>query len=323
MVVVILGPTSSGKTSLGLDLCKKYGGSIVSADSRQIYKYLDIGTGKVPVRKNTSTEKVKIRKYDNRWIIDGIDIWGYDLITPDRYYSAYDYALFALDKLRSLQEQGNQPCLVGGTGFYIDVVTGRVKPSEVAPDFELRKELEKASVEDLRKMLMSLNPRVYSRIDQKNKVRLVRAVEKELSDKKPPSPLPYLEKTEFVMIGLTAPRKFLYERADIWLESAWDSGLVDEVHHLISLGYEKSPRLQGLVYKTVLSHINGELGESEAKQRIKYDLHAYIRRQQTYFRRKVKPLHFKKIPGITWFDVSDDNFREKIYTLVEEICRFG
>ena len=142
-VFVILGPTSSGKTSLSLKLAKKMNGEIISADSRQIYKTMDIGTGKLPINAN-----VKIVRDVDKWIIDGINVWGYDLVTPDAFFSAYDFAKFALPKISRGNPENKTMFVVGGTGFYIDILTGRVKPSNVMPDLELRATLETLSTEE-------------------------------------------------------------------------------------------------------------------------------------------------------------------------------
>src|SRR4030042_4789177 len=136
-VYIILGPTSSGKTSLAVNLCKKFNGEIISADSRQVYKNMDIGTGKLPINSNAT-----VVKGDEKWTIDGVNIWGYDLTTPDKFFSGYDFALFALNKAAELLKAEKTVFLVGGTGFYIDLFTGNVKPSTIKPNFEMRKELE-------------------------------------------------------------------------------------------------------------------------------------------------------------------------------------
>lgn len=303
-VVIIQGPTSSGKTSLALKLCKEMGGSIISADSRQIYKHMDIGTGKIPV-----TTPLSIEKFDTHWVVDGVNVYGYDLVTPDKYYSGYDYALFALDRAHELLDLGENVFIVGGTGFYIDLLTGRKTPSFVKPDFNLRSELENFDTPTLCQRLMSLNPTVFKRTDLNNRVRIIRAIEVELNDSPTPTPLPYLENIDFINIGLTAPRGFLYERSDSWVDEIWKAGIVDEVKNLILLGYSSSPKLSGLVYNHVNSFIKGELTEEDTLQKIKFDIHAYIRRQQTWF---------KANTNITWFDITKDEFMQNIYNHLME-----
>lgn len=287
---VILGPTSTGKTSLALKLCRKFNGQIVSADSRQIVKYMDIGTGKIPVNSNSTLE-------DSKKIIS-----GYDLIRPDQYFSAYDYALFATSKINDLWSVGKNIFLVGGTGFYIDIVANRAATSLVEPDLDLRKELELLSLEELQARAKKLKVS-----DIKNKARLIRALEIDLSKSgKHKAPVPKL-RCNYIFIGLTSNRHTLYSRADSWLEDIWTAGLVEETKKLIQMGYANSPKVQGLVYKSALGFIQGTLGEKEAKERAKFDLHAYIRRQQTWFKRNKE---------INWFNISIAGYEDRIAELV-------
>ncbi len=303
-IFIILGPTSSGKTSLALDMCKRFNGEIVSADSRQVFKFMDIGTGKVPVR-----SKIKIERVDKFWILDGIKVWGYDLTTPDQYFSGYDFANFSLTKAREIIEDGKNVFLVGGTGFYIDLFTGKMKPSKVKPDLEFRKSLEILSLSELQSKLKSLNSKAFAKIDQKNKVRLIRAVEKELSVDTNEESLPYLGGFNFIHFGLSAPKEFFYKRADSWVEEIWNNGLVNEVTSLLDRGYGESTKIRGLVYKTVLDLLDKKISENDAIQRIKFDIHAYIRRQLTWFKKNKK---------IEWVDISKDDFKEIIYNKIKE-----
>jgi len=302
-VFVILGPTSTGKTSTAINLCKKYDGEVVSADSRQVYKFMDVGTGKKLV-----DDEAEITKSEKHWVMDGIKIWGYDLVTPNDYFSSYDFAQFALKKLEEILTAGKTAFLVGGTGFYIDMVTGRIKPANIPPDFDLRHELEHVPLEELQEKLQKLDKTAHKKIDKNNPARLIRAIEKILTKNKPSKPLNYLENTEYILIELTADRETLYEKADNWLEKIWEHGLLEEVESLLNSEYKDSPKLQGLVYDKAISYVKGELPEDEAKQKIKYDLHSYIRRQQTYF---------KKIPGINTINTTQDNKLQKVYNIID------
>ncbi len=299
-VFVILGPTSSGKTSLVLDLCQKINGEVVSADSRQIYKFMDIGTGKKPINSD-----ILIEKQENGWKMDGISVWGYDLTDPNTYFSAYDYAVFAIEKLKDIISRGKTPFLVGGTGFYVNIVTGDVKTDQAPPDFSLRKTLEILSTEQLKLELEKINPELAQKTDLKNPVRLIRAIEKSKSTTKR-EPLALLENVEFVKTGLFASRNVLYERADTWVDKIWHAGLLEETKWLMESEYAESDKLQGLVYKTAVSFLKNETPEAEAIQKTKHDLHAYIRRQQTYF---------KKMRHINWFDITQDNKFETVYNI--------
>ena len=304
VVFILSGPTSSGKTSMALQLCKDFNGDIISFDSRQVCKFMDIGTGKVPVN-----SAYKIQKGDGCWEFDGVKIWGYDLVNPDQYFSGYDFAKYALEKITEILKEGKNVFLVGGTGFYIDLFTGKIKPSKVLPDLKLRDSLENLSLSDLQNKLKKLDEKAFQKIDQKNKVRLIRAIEKELSMEVREETLPYLENVTLVHLGLAGPRAFFYQRADRWVEEIWKNGLVEEVKALVKMGYGRSPKVRGLVYKQVLGFLEESVSEKETIEKIKFDIHAYIRRQQTWF---------KKNSEIYWVDVYKDDFKEIIYNKVKE-----
>ncbi len=303
-IPVIVGPTSSGKTSLSLDLCKKLDGEVISADSRQIYKHMDIGTGKLPAHAEVSYER-----HDKYWILEGKNVWGYDLVTPDEYFSAYDFADFGLKKAGELIEKGLHPIIAGGTGLYIDFFTHRIKDLSGPPDLDLREKLESKDLKELQDEVTSLNIEL-NRSDFHNKYRLVRILERKKTTESP-SPLPYLKDVNYIFIGLTAPRKFLYQRVDLWADSIWqDDLIVKEVEKLIDLGYEDSPKLHGLVYENAYAYFKREKSRKKAIQRTKFNLHAYIRRQQTYFKRNKE---------IKWFDITQDNYVQTLYNYFKEI----
>ena len=284
---VVCGPTCTGKTALAHRLCKKYSGEIISADSRQIYKYMDIGTGKLPLR----DAKTPVVKAGDCWTFDGVSVWGYDLVTPDRYFSAYAFAVYTQAKIAEINARGKIAFLVGGTGFYIDAALGNLNLQTSEPDLSARTKLEKLSNEEL---LSKLSPDQYPK-DIKNKVRLVRAVEKSSTSNKL-STLATLNPD--LVVGLTASRERLYKRADTWVDFIWQNGLVEEVKNLVLAGYRDSPKLGGLIYKSVLAFVEGLTTKEQAIERCKFDTHAYIRRQQTYFKRN---------PNISWFDMQDSD----------------
>ncbi len=303
MIPVIVGPTSSGKTSLAIQIAKHFNGELISADSRQIYKHMDIGTGKIPVKSDLS-----VKNFVNYWTLDDVVVWGYDLTEPNNYFSAFDYFTWANKTLADIQQgRDKNPILVGGTGFYIDLVTGRKGFSNVPPNFGLRQELESESLENLQIRLLEIAPDAYAQIDTNNPARLIRAIEISLtannlsSDKQPP-------KLNTFFIGLTSSRETLYNRADAWVEVVWNNGLVGEVNHLLEMGFKDSLPLNGIVYKTVLSYLKDEISETDCLQRIKFDLHSYIRRQQTWF---------KQNKDIVWFDISEQNFFQKVLDHVQ------
>ncbi|MCA9308040.1 tRNA (adenosine(37)-N6)-dimethylallyltransferase MiaA [candidate division WWE3 bacterium] len=288
-VFVVVGPTSSGKTSLALNLCKKYGGCILSADSRQVYKGLDIGTGKQPINSTYNIER-----FEDKWLVDGVVIWGYDIIGQEDDWTGDSYARFARSKI--LENLGTNIFLVGGTGFYIDLVTGKMQTSGIMPNSTLRKNLEATPLPKLLEQLSSLNPKALTNLDTNNPARIIRAIEIAKGQKINTTPLPDVSNINFVHVGLTADREFLYERADKWVDYIWENGLLDEVKN--NLAYASFKPMQGLIYKTVIAYLNNELAQEAAIQRIKWDMHAYIRRQQTWF---------KKNTEIKWFNIYDSS----------------
>lgn len=300
-VFVISGPTCAGKTSLGIKLCTRVGGSIVSADSRQVVRYMDVGTGKLPL----NNQMANLLRESDRWVVNNVDIFGYDLINPDEYFSAYDFAMYWQNIFPRISHQEDNIFLVGGTGFYIDVVTGRIKVDPASPNLELRRELEKLTIPELAARLKKLAPDVCSSVDINNPARMVRALEKETHKELNDSPeLPNITP---IYIGLRAPREVLYSRADLWIDEVFTEPLFEEVRY-IKEKFPLSTRLNGFVYKSVMAYLGSELTSEEAKQRAKFDMHAYIRRQQTWFKRNEK---------IRWFDITGKNFDVDVLSYVE------
>lgn len=299
---IICGPTSSGKTSLAIEICKEINAEIISADSRQVFKEMDIGTGKLPI---TDTP-IEIKKGDSVWNVDGINIWGYDLVFPDEYFSAHDFAVFALDKVREIRSRKKVPILVGGTGLYIDVVTGRKRLDAPKPDFKIREGLNTTPTKNLLDKLKRLNPEVIKSIDQNNRHRIIRAIEIELLKEKKREPLDLLDE-KHTFIGLTSARGRLYHRVDRWAKKMWDRGVVEETRNLMKK-YPESEKLRGLVYKSVAAYLLNYTSEQDARERIRFDLHAYIRRQLTWF---------KANKDIKWVDIGDENKFDKVLNLID------
>lgn len=309
----ILGPTSSGKTSVAIKLCREFNGEIVSADSRQVYKYLDIGTGKVPV----GVKDMQIGKLANKdepvcWEVDGVKVWMYDVVKPGEYFSAADFRELAEGRINDIWLRGKIPFVVGGTGFYIETLLGSKNLAIVVPNFKLRDNLEKLSAVELADKLRLLDLKRYEVIDKNNRRRLIRAVEiaSSLGTASTPQSLRVSgwRINQPLRLGLAAPHDFLYPRVDAWVEDSFRGGLVKETAGLIKMGFKNTPQLQGLIYRTVLQHLAGSLKLEETKQLIKYDLHSYIRRQETYFR---------KMADIKWLHIDSSAFDEELHSSVK------
>lgn len=299
--IIILGPTSSGKTSLAIKLARKFGLDIISADSRQIYKLMDVGTGKIP-----ANFAEKVIKKDGYYDFEGVKVFGYDLVFPNEYFSTYDFLTY----VSGLPKQ-KVNLYVGGTGFYLNALLGGVKLSGAKPDLDLRKTLELQSKEELFEQLQSVDPNRAAVVDKNNKVRLIRALETKLSAQSHESQTmndgPATLQNPLI-IGLKCENSVLYKKIDEWVDGIYKNGLLEETKKLIEQGFENSRPLQGLIYKSALSYLKGETDLAHAVERSKFDIHAYVRRQYTYFR---------KIKGVNWFDVLSNGFDSGIFKLVE------
>lgn len=283
-IQVITGPTSSGKTSYALELCKKNNGEIISADSRQIYKHMDVGTGKLPIDKTAN----EVEKFDKYWIVDGIKIWMYDVVNPGEYYSVKNYKSDCIEIIDDVLSRKKTPIIVGGTGLYLDAILGKKTDFNVSANWDLRKTLEDKNVEELQDLI---DPKILDEMnnsDRNNPRRLIRKIEIEQNQNRKDVLFNELEKGaelneyNFSIKVLNFPRKVLYSRVDLWVDKIWDK-LIVETEGLLKLGYGKTPQLNGIIYKTALNFINNLVSKDSAIERIKFDLHAYIRRQETWF----------------------------------------
>jgi tRNA dimethylallyltransferase len=283
---VILGPTASGKTTLSILLAQALNGEIVSADSRQIYRMMDIGTAKP-----APAERAAIPHH------------LLDMVNPDELLTLAQYQRAAYQTIDSIHARERLPFLVGGTGQYITAVIEGWGIPEVAPNPALRAELEQYAADHgalaLHDRLRASDPAAAERIDFRNVRRVIRALEVYLETGTPISvqqnkqPPPY----HIIQIGLTMPRDQLYEHADNRIDRMIADGLLDEVRALLTAGYTwETPAMSGLGYAQWKSYLDGEISFDEAAAAIRRDTRAYIRRQYTWFH--------GHDAGIHWIDVS-------------------
>lgn len=301
-MVIIGGPTNSGKTGLAIKIAKATNSEIISADSRQIYKYMDIGTGKKPIYSDVAYET-----HDDYWIMDGVKIWGYDIVTPDVLYSAGDFYEFFLKTQKKILTSGKNVLLVGGTGFYIDTVLRGGVSMHTERNIELRKELNSKTSADLRNMLPSELVESLNESEKQNKQRLIRKIEIFKAHGKIPHEN-ILDMSGHLFINLVGPRDLLYSKADLWVDTIWEK-LKIEIDNLEQLHFENSHLMNGIVYSTCKNFLEDKLTVAEAIQMTKYDLHAYIRRQLIWFKRYGKYSDF--------VDISVKNFDNEVLKQVE------
>lgn len=277
-IIVIVGPTSSGKTNLSLKLAKKFNGIIISADSRQIYKELDIATAKT-----TKNQQ------------QGIPHYMIDIINPDDDFNVQLYQDTVYNFLNSIsnKKRGKTtlPFIVGGTGLYIRSIVDGYKMPRVKPDKTLRAKLEKLSIDKLAEKLKKLDPK--TKVDLKNKRRIIRAIEVVLALGKTVS---QVEKPnfEFLQIGISLPIKELYERTEKKVDQMYEEGLVKETKKLIDKEYDfNSPALSSLGYKHIRDYLKHRITLKKALELMKRDTKKYVKRQLTWFK-KDKQIHWIK-----------------------------
>lgn len=264
-VVAIVGPTGSGKTEWAKVLAQKFSGHVISVDSRQIYKGMDIGTGK-----------------DQSFPQDLIDI-----IEPAQTFSLADYQKFATDLINHYLAIKTLPVLAGGTGLYLDaVVYGYVIPELKKESEKVRSELEKSTDAELFRKLQELDPDMAEKIDPRNKRRVIRALEYNLLNERPFSKHQKKKKPNFktLIIGIDMPRETLYAKCDARVEQMIKDGLVEEVRSLIKKYPTDLSALNSIGYKEVIDYLQDRTDLPMAKEKIKFNTHAYIRKQDTWFR---------------------------------------
>ncbi len=273
-LLVILGPTAVGKTGLAIDIARALNGEIVGADSRQVYRYMDIGTAKP-----TPEQQAQVKHH----LID--------VVNPDENLSLADYQRLAYAAIDSIQAIGKLPLLVGGTGQYITAIVEGWSIPEVPPDDALRLELEAYAAENgaeaLHQRLVARDPVYAEKVHPNNVRRVVRALEvclvsgQRFSDLQTKRPPPYQIRT----YGLTLSLDTLYERAYHRIDEMMADGFLGEVQQLLEMGYPATlPSMSGLGYAQLAAHLNHEITLQEAIESTKSATHAFIRRQYTWFR---------------------------------------
>ncbi len=267
-ILVILGPTATGKSDLAVELALKLNGEIISADSRQVYKGMDLGSG-------------KITKEEMR----GVPHHLLDVADPKKSFSVGQFQKLGQKKITEILAQNKLPIICGGTGFYIDTLVSGIKLPKVKADKKLRKELEKKSASELLEILKKLDKERAENIDIHNKVRLIRAIEIAASLGK----VPKLESSqiyEVTYIGLDKPDLELKERIRARLERRLKAGMVAEVKRLHDSGVSYK-RLEsfGLEYKNCALFLQNKINETQMKENILKESWQYVKRQRTWFKR--------------------------------------
>ena len=286
-LVAIVGPTGSGKSQLALRLAQVFSGEIVSADSRQVYRYMDIGTAK-PSPKELSLVPHHL----------------INIINPDETFSLAQYQALAYRAIKDIHQRHKLPLLVGGSGLYVWAVLEGWRIPPVPPDPEFRRSLEEKAINtgavELYQELMRVAPVAAQKIDPRNVRRVIRALEVQRKIKASFSNLQDKEAPSFntLIIGLTTDRAELYRRIDLRIDKMIEQGLVTEVEKLVNMRYDFNlPAMSSIGYKQIGQFLKGELTLAYALQQIKFETHRFVRHQYTWFRLKDDRIHWLDISG--------------------------
>jgi tRNA dimethylallyltransferase len=311
-LLVICGQTGTGKTSLAFYLADILDGELVSADSRQVYKKLDIGTGK---------DLLKSSRFDPKGFYDvgGIKIWGYDLVEPKHSYSVGRYLRFAKKAIANIVKRGHLPILVGGTGLYIKGVIDGIPTAFVPKNEALRRNLSEKSREELFEILAQMDPIRAGSMNTSDKVnprRLMRAIEiatwglEHQGQAKKSLFGPRREKYDLLMIGLTADKEVLAEKIDQRVNKRIKQGLEKEIKGLLGSGVKWGMQaMTSLGYRQWRDYFLGKRKLFEVIADWEKEEKRYARRQLTWF---------KKDKRIKWFDISNQNYVKKVEKLVKK-----
>ena len=301
-VIVICGPTASGKTALSIELAKKINGEIVSADSMQIYDEMSIGTAK-----------------PDKDEMQGIKHYLVGTISPTKRYSVSEYKKDAICAIEEIISNKKSPIVVGGTGLYVNSLIYGIDYPEIETDLKYRAELEEMAnekgLEYLYKMAKEIDEEAMKNISVNDKKRIIRVLEiyketgktkTELEIESRKNGIPY----EYKVFAINMPREILYDRINKRVDIMIGKGLIEEVEQLYSkYGKQLCTAAQGIGYKEVIDYLNKEITKEEMVEKVKMETRRYAKRQLTWFR---------KIPNITWLD-GLNNMQNNVNIILEGI----
>ncbi len=291
-VIVICGPTASGKTALSIELAKKINGEIISSDSMQIYKYMDIGTAK------TTQEEMQ-----------GIKHYLLDFVEPSQRYSVAEFKKDAEKTIEEILQKGKTPIIVGGTGLYVDSLIYGIEYQTIEFDEQYRKQLEerveKEGLETLYNEAKKIDPQAIEKISANDKKRILRILEiyKATGKNKTEQELESRKngvKYDYKVFAINMDREKLYERINKRVDIMIENGLIEEVEKLLEKYKEFPTAMQGLGYKEVVEYLQGKVSKEEMIENIKRETRRYAKRQLTWFRKNkqtiwIEPCDIQKI----------------------------
>jgi tRNA dimethylallyltransferase len=285
-LIVILGQTATGKSDFAVEIAKKVNGEIISADSRQVYKGMDLGTGKITKKE-----------------MNGVPHHLLDVASPKKVFSVNDFKKLADKKIQEILERNHTPIICGGTGFYIDAVVDNIILPEVPPNEKLRKELSKKTIPQLIAQLKELDPSRLKTVDINNPVRLIRAIEIAKALGKVPK-VKTNQRYDVLKIGLALPDEILKEKIKIRLISRIKKGMLKEIQTLHDNGISwRRMEMLGLEYKYGALYLQKKITKDEMIERLNNEIWQYAKRQKTWFKRDTKT---------EWIDPSNNAQKKKM-----------
>ena len=302
-IVAVVGPTGSGKTGLGIKIAYKFSGEVVCADSRAVYRGMNIGTAKV------LGNKAGNGPYAGATYYHGVHHWLQDMVEPDESFTVADWKNAAVEVIGKITGRHHLPVVVGGTGLYVQTLVDNLEPPPIAPNASLRASLEAKPLSELVAMLKKYDPLAGEKIDLKNPRRIIRALEVFILSGEPMTSLrrrgPKLY--EVLQIGLLMTNTDLYQKIDDRVGEMVKEGLFDEVRSLLKKYPPDLPAFSAIGYREAVAYFQKKMSRVETIERIKLNTHAYARRQLTWLRRDKR---------VSWVKEDDEALR-----LVSEFLR--
>lgn len=296
-IVIVLGPTASGKSDLAVEVALHFNGEVISADSRQVYKGLDIGSGKI------TPEETR-----------GIPHHLLDVVSPAKIFTASDYSELAKKEIKNILGRGKLPVICGGTGFYINALLYGNSFAPVPPAPKIRKQLEKISTDELAKKLAEIDPERFASIDAKNRVRLIRALEIVIATGRPVAKINPTTEYDTLKVGILWNKEDLDRRIELRLDHRLNDGMIEEVGQLKfpekgrGLSWKRLNDL-GLEYRFISLYLKGDLSYDDMRTKLATAIKQYARRQMTWFRRDKE---------VIWLKPDE---LEKAYVLTEKLIK--
>ena len=313
-LLIISGPTATGKTALALKLAQKFNGELVSADSRQVYRGMDIGTGK-------DIENFEFRISNLSWCNKKLGfyqsgqarIWGYDLVEPNQNFSLANFLKFAQLIIPDICSRGALPIIVSGTGLYLNALINPPASVTIKPDAKLRDKLSTLSLSELQRELQTVNPQKFSSMnhsDQNNPRRLIRAIE--IAGWQPTKTAPKIDfsTANHLWLNLTGPIDFIDQQIEARVHQRLDRGFPQEIDRLIKSGFDQTfPAATATGYRQWLAYLSGQITNQEAVSQWTSAERQYARRQLTWF---------NKSPVDHTINITIANWQQQVALLVED-----